>query len=267
MQLLASSPRIAFDRRFPYEVRHLAYLIRAAQVISTAAGPSEELPFPWSQRQLADSALNHLGPLPGRSALFDPARRRRAVSEALFRIFSEELAENAPGSTHYAEKVASGDLVEHARTLTRAKVIYGVRDPRDQLISIMRFNEKRGSLKFGWRAGDDQLSFAKRLCRQSRRYLDAALSAAKASERDALLVRYEDIVSRRAHTIERLSDWLGVELTDSVVREQQDHLAARHATSLSARQSVGRWRDELSPEVKDLFERELGPSLQAMGWQ
>jgi hypothetical protein len=65
-------------------------------------------------------------------------------------------------------------------------------------------------------------------------------------------------------TAERLGSWLGVELdAKSVVRDKA--YRAKHMTADSPEQSIGRWRNELEPEVAERFTNELGPELRAVG--
>ena len=75
---------------------------------------------------------------------------------------------------------------------------------------------------------------------------------------------YEDLVLDMPGTAERLGSWLGVPL-DAQSTARDKSFRSKHMTAATPEQSVGRWRDEMEPEVAERFSRDLGPELRALG--
>ena len=94
------------------------------------------------------------------------------------------------------------------------------------------------------------------------------------SER-AFMLRYEQLVSEPKRTITELFEYLGVESTpetvDRVLREASFEKAvtgqAGHGTSPSAEQSVGRWRRDLAPQLRQACSKAFAEPLAAFGYE
>jgi hypothetical protein len=65
---------------------------------------------------------------------------------------------------------------------------------------------------------------------------------------DNLFVRYEDCVADAAETFRRIWQFLDVAPQDVTPGGDADRLFSIHATSGSVKASIGRWRQDLSPE-------------------
>jgi glycosyltransferase involved in cell wall biosynthesis len=277
MKLLASSPQIAVERTFPYERKYFAYLWRWARLLDGEDWPEGQWgpqglgsltqmrshtmlgPPPWLPRTLVRSAPGE--PTMGQRA-FDLAWRefsRRAAREHLNALGVDH--ESAPPVRYLAEKhlntwkVPLGQLPPH-------RLIVLLRDPRDSWVSINAFNDIRGGGRLGRdRAGSREQHLDGVIRRQRERLRWIAELEEKG---EVPIVRYEELVNDLPGTAERLGSWLGVELdAKSVVRDKA--YRAKHMTADSPEQSIGRWRNELEPEVAERFTNELGPELRAVG--
>ena len=147
---------------------------------------------------------------------------------------------------------------------SRAKNIILLRDPRDEFLSKRAFNQKRGTLVFGWKEDDTGRSFALRMLDARRSFLRQYAELRVDQRR--MKFRYEDIILAGDSVVESLGSWLGLELS----REQVTEAAPRfshHTTTPTAEQSVQRWRVELEPELQDIFRSELREELEAVGYE
>lgn len=265
MQLFGTSPQIVFDRVYPFEVRYLTYLLRWAHMLAQQFGGD------------GNAADNHappsqiLGPLPYENAqLWNGEQMWPACFAAAWKEFSAVAVARMQGSMitetqprYYAEKVG-GWVPSYLERAMACNIILLVRDPRDMFLSISAFNRKRGYPGFGRLADDDDLTFAKRLINLWHHGFSHGLQVA--ANPSNILVRYEQLVLDLPYEAERLSRFLGVEFDVGVVEKQVSEFA-HHMTSSSARESVGRWRRELSPELKELFLNEVGKELQYYGYE
>jgi hypothetical protein len=83
---------------------------------------------------------------------------------------------------------------------------------------------------------------------------------------EAVVVRYEELVTDLAGVAARIGEWLGVELdADAVLAQRSDY--AHHVTADSVNASIGRWRNDLAPGEASQIARALGPRLTAYAYQ
>ena len=265
MSLLGSSPLIEFDRTYPYESSYLTYFSLLAGV--TVGDKEAARDAGWRRQSLGARNAPVVGPIPFPTGRYVGAGFDRTVMHALWDGFSEHIrarrrAEGAPEPLFYAEKVMLADL-EAAEAIEGLRRIHLLRDPRDVLLSTRRFNEKRGTVRFGWRPGDSDLDFARRQAPKIRARLEQLAPLRDEDGPQDLLLRYEDFMADPEATAARLSRFVGTPLS---LRDQLPKVA-KHATSETARSSVDRWRAELDPEVGRFYARELGDALEAVGYE
>jgi hypothetical protein len=79
------------------------------------------------------------------------------------------------------------------------------------------------------------------------------------------LFRYEDLVTDLPRQARRLEDWLSVRL-DPEVAAGDTEMRGLHVSAQTPEASVGRWKREMRREVAQLFNRELGEELEALGY-
>ena len=263
MQILASSNKIAFPREYPFEVRHLCYLTRAAQVLSRPFDPqaAQDLPFEWNPGFFFNQNPTFLGPIPSRHDSFDEEAYFGFLHNGLLKGFENQLLADNEEVRFYAEKVTANDIIAKLERSTRCKVIYGVRDPRDQMVSIMNFNKRRGNLGFGWQAKDTELSFAEKFAKRLKPYLRKIISLLEQPNPDAYVLRYEKLITSQEEEVSKLSSWLGVSLDTSFVESNKADVLQKHSTSTDPEASVAKWKKDLSQEAVLIFEKHLSDEL------
>jgi hypothetical protein len=80
------------------------------------------------------------------------------------------------------------------------------------------------------------------------------------------MVAYEDLVRDLTGVASLIGEWLGVDL-DPAVAGSDRRLRRLHVTAGDPERSIGRWREELPPHAVELFRRELGADLEALGFE
>ena len=150
-----------------------------------------------------------------------------------------------------------------------AREVVLVRDFRDMLCSILAFNAKRGVQGFGRDRADSDAEFVDEMGKPA----DALARSWEQRASKAHLVRYEDLVSRPAETVEGLLDYVGLDSGQQIVQamlaelDQAGEEATKHRTTSAATdESIGRWRAELGPELLARCEQAFGPALEAFGY-
>ena len=80
------------------------------------------------------------------------------------------------------------------------------------------------------------------------------------------LVRYEDLVLEPEQTLGRICALLELEAGPAEQREAEAATFQRHGTSGSPQESIGRWRNELTEEERELCETAFGDFLKILGY-
>ncbi len=222
MNLLGTSPLIAFDRRYPAEYRIGSYLTRMADAMTE---PFDE----GRHRGVTDFFFGERpswGPMPFASDALDVGAWRPSLLRAMWSSASDALVAVRPASRWYAEKLAVDDSPLRAAGVEVLRLDI-VRDPRDVLASRRAF--LAGGTE-GWSRDAEVV---------------ADELAARLDELDAdpaeLRLRYEDLAGDLTGTAKVLSERLGVDLHPSAVDRP-----ANHVTTASVAESIGRWRRDLT---------------------
>ena len=98
MQLLATSPEIVFDSRYPSEYRFLSYFRRVSDMITEPFDETRHrgvTPFFFSDDL-------EFGPIPFRSDLIDVAALRGPLLGSMWRAWSDEVRVRHPQARYYA---------------------------------------------------------------------------------------------------------------------------------------------------------------------
>ena len=267
MQLLGSSSQIVCDRVYPFEVRYLTYLLRWARVLGQEWKPVDS----WGPTENFTAPDGRIGPLPYADArLWDHQQLWTRCFTAAWREFSQIASARAHQDDtvalpflYYAEKVPFW-VMAYLREVIPYTVIVLVRDPRDMFLSITAFDKKRGFPGFTRRTEDDDWTFAGRfatLCRERFK-----IQREEAGSPGSILVKYEQLAVDLKNEARRLGQRLGVTLDVDSVEARTPRLK-HHMTSESPRESVERWRRELSKELNGFFVRELREDLQYFGYE
>jgi hypothetical protein len=151
---------------------------------------------------------------------------------------------------------------------SKPREIFLVRDWRDVFCSIIAFNNKRGVVTFGREGMESDAAFAYRLGADI-----ANLRREYHTRADrALLVRYEELLLNPEHELKRILDYIGVDATLSTIgailrqANEPDPLLQQHRTSRSERESIGRWKRDLSPELQEVVNAVFREHLEAFGY-
>lgn len=263
MQILGTNKRVCFERQYPFEHRYLTYAYNLARMPSLPAEMNER----WDNDTLFRCNANAVGCLPyGKSDAIEKEQLARALFPAIWREFSgnmkarQGLADDLP--CFYAEKVPH-QVADRSNELLHARSIFLLRDPRDEMVSIKQFNQKRGFHSFGWIDTDTDVTYAKKMCRNRVKFLHQMM--AFTADQNNIKIRYEDLILNGPDEVSRLSEWLGLSL-DYRAATSDKKIKSRHMTSKSPAASVERWKKELSEDVQEIFAKELGEELVQLGY-
>lgn len=263
MQVLGTNKRVVFERNYPFEHRYLTYVYQLSRVAGLPPAASDE----WNNDVMFRGTSPYVGSLPyGGVSLLDREALATETLISLWETFSNQMR-SASGLTpeqscFYAEKVPH-KVAEAANAHLKGRNIFLLRDPRDEMVSIKSFNQKRGFSSFGWLESDTDETYAKKMCANRRQFMQNMIEIPTDHKR--INVRYEDLIRQGQEEAARLSDWLGATLN---YREATANKAIkkRHMTSRNAASSVERWRRELSGDVLKIFSNELGDELTDLGY-
>ncbi len=276
MQLLASHGSVVAYRSQRLEARVVGYW---TSVLLELAKPSSyrEAMFAgvlagshwWAGDRLAGNAFledANLESWLGSENIEVIARFSISQVRALYSFLVE--SEGKKHARYVAEKSTPHLLPELARELfPETRQIVLVRDFRDMMASALAFSRRHGRASFGRERVDNDLDFPRQVRENAIPLLESWRTYADTSH----LVRYEDLVREPVRTISDVFQYLGLDTKDATVREivernRWDSSAAWHATSPGPIESIGRWRRELSDEMKERAQAELGPALEAFGY-
>jgi Sulfotransferase family len=257
MQLLGTGHGVVFDDRYPAEYRWLSYFARMADRMLE---PFDAARHPDATGFFFD-AERAWGPVPFDSDLVDRSRLASGVLEGMWAAWSAEVRHRRPEAALYAEKVAV-DIETIALTAIPLRVIDLVRDPRDVLASIRSFTA-RGVAGFGRRHDQDELEYVEQFVSTISAGVER-MTATPATV-DRLIVRYEDLILDSFNTVDRLSEWLGLELDHDAVTQQRSTYQ-QHMTSPSPEASVGRWQHDLDRPAVEILADRLGSVMEPLGY-
>jgi hypothetical protein len=254
MELLGTSPRIAFDRSYPFEQFWYRYLLATSRTIVGRAEASAEWDNSSLLRAGGTEAEIRGAPTWAGGDLAPDAER---FFGALWTAFTEQLPE---GTRYYAEKSPDTRTISHFPSLTPIEITV-VRDPRDQWLSILAFDKRRGNYGFGRFADEDVAAYRERMMGLFRDRLERSVALLEANERG--FYRYEDLMEDTTRVARDLSELLDVALDPKQITQRRDHITAKRG----AKGSVGRWRREMKADERQFFADHLGPLLGRVGYE
>jgi hypothetical protein len=255
MQLLGTSPAVAFDRVYPFEHSYLTYLTRLAGQIGAPLDAGMDM------ADVVYGDGHRVGRLPFDPQVVDRTELARAGLAGLWAAFSATVVATAPAARFYAEKFW-GEVGPVADAGLDPIVIDLVRDPRDVIVSIRAFNDKTGVARFGRSNARDDEQHLRRLATGMRLRL-AEFARPVAGEH--LMLRYEDLVADLPGQARRLEEALGVAFEPETVQQVRDGMAF-HMTSESPEASVGRWAGTLTAGEARVIEGALGSRMAELGY-
>ena len=153
----------------------------------------------------------------------------------------------------------------------RSREIVLVRDFRDVACSMLAYSRRQGSRgiwagRGGLDRGHDPL--AQRQPGRARWSTTCSGAAIGAH-----LVRYEELMTSADDTLRATLEFIGADARPETVASMRAALARErdraehHATTSSAAQSIGRWREEFDAGQRELAEHLFRPHLDALGYE
>ncbi|HET7416408.1 MAG TPA: sulfotransferase [Solirubrobacterales bacterium] len=273
MHSLAASPDIVVGGAYPYEFRFARYWLHAAKVLSDPPDPNNSPSLDAFQHDLGSIPNNpYFNSRSEPTALAwlaesQPPLVAELAQRSLDGMYGELAAERGNGR-YFAEKFAPSYAQSIAWEIygDRTRELFLVRDFRDVLCSIIAFNRKRGFEGFGRSESADDLDFVRRLGGAAR-----SLLREYEERRDrAHFVRYEDLVTDPEAAFSAIADYLGLDATaaEAMVAATTETSAKldRHKTSADPAASIGRWRQDLDPEIAAACEEAFAAPLEAFGY-
>jgi hypothetical protein len=278
MGLLAPHPEIVADQTYPYENFAARYWLHLLRVLASPADHDESShpsTFTQDQQRIGHNPF-HTAPLTNDPAIAELLGR--AYVERAARFSQESIDElygalattqGKPEARLFVEKFHPDHVPRIALELyPGAKEIFLVRDFRDVLVSVLAFNEKRGTVDFGrerFQSDEEYVAWI-------RMGADWLVTAWKDRQDESHLVRYEDLATRPAETLGAALTYLGVdhsaELVAALVRGAFEHPEVDgHRTTRSIEDSVGRWRRDLPRGLRSAVHRELDGPLAELGYE
>jgi Sulfotransferase family len=142
--------------------------------------------------------------------------------------------------------------------------VFLIRDPRDAILSVRSFNEKRGNYRFHeadiLKPLDQILFFAASLMRIAEYY--------DHFDGDRILIKYEDLVRTPTQVMRQVFDYLGIDHSPQEIAKFVSEIPSQndHVTSSSPEESIGRWKQELSGSQKEAVNWILQPFISRFGY-
>jgi hypothetical protein len=282
MRMLAAHPAVVVYERPPYEARGGKYWLH---VLKTLAAPTD------ARKRVGAPMEFHLEPLaaggnPFYSAAFAAWPDVEAWSGSTYVTelasfcqrsidgwyLATAAAQDQPiaALVYFAEKHFPDAYPRLLRELyPGARELFLVRDFRDMIASMRAYNARKGSGDFGRdKAGSDEAWLA---------HVHQNFLVLRAAWRDrgepGSLVRYEDLVRAPDATLPPLLASLGLDAAPETVSRliaaaAPDAPELRgHGTAGSPEASIGRWRNDLSPELRSALEEMFDDLLREFGYE
>jgi hypothetical protein len=274
-RLLIAHPEVVGYPVYPYEMHAASYWLHACRVLTT---PSNRVGIAHPDLFWFD--LQHISSPPFYSAFNEDllkwfndnyvnliALEYKSTIQSFYDYIAKKLKKKKV--RYFVEKQTVPNRSWLIYDLySKPREIFLVRDWRDVFCSIIAFNNKRGVVTFGREGMESDAAFAYRLGADI-----ANLRREYHTRADrALLVRYEELLLNPEHELKRILDYIGVDATLSTIRamlrqaNKPDPLLQQHRTSRSERESIGRWKRDLSPELQEVVNAVFREHLEAFGY-
>ncbi len=252
MRLLSQHPAIVTCQIYAYETRIIPFWMQLLQFLSQKANPIE--------------------------ATFgaDYPQKAAAFCQQTFDAFYQHLAD-AQGQiispselTYFAEKNSFNPNIGLLTEIyPQSKEIILIRDFRDVASSILAFNKKRGSEGFGRKRFKSDKEHLKEIMKNT---ASGLLHRWKLRQQQAYLVRYEDLILSPEETLKGIFQYLNLDDSQETIANIMEKASENtpytqwHQTSSSAKDSIGRWRQDLEPSLQKVCNRVLADALREFGY-
>lgn len=259
MHLLSCSDDIWFHKKYPFEARDLSYLFRVANVCTCASEKQTKV------NDVLRPKLNLIGRYPYQTSSSYLSNGKESLSlmiKDLWRGYSREVHNVAP-YRFYAEKVVE-DAAVFLNGILPCKNLFLIRDPRAEMLSILRFNEKRKTLGFGWEPGETAEEFALKLCGRRRNRMRDLASIENNDQ--CIVIYYEDLIQNFESKVSIIESFLDTKICRDKLQAGLSSFS-NHMTSSDAIKSIDEWKHELTDNIKQIFSLQLKDELAALGYE
>lgn len=273
MKLLTAHPEISGHMPYPLETRFAQHTYHAMRIASSfAPSYAEDMMTAFTARRPMLGPNPSFGYFKDLDGFFHQTyapgliERHMEMIDAFYRA-QKSVDEQKP--RFFAEKSTQDSyVVSVLDKIDGARRIMLMRDPRDIMVSIRKFNEQTGYLSFG---AERVSSFAEHaeLIRAS---IEWHLEAAGWEDERSIFLKYEDMIADWTETATELFGLLGIADDEDTVEQAVRVIHAekggevRHATSSSTSDSMGRWINDLEPEEKEICAAVFDDLLEKMGY-
>ncbi len=252
MRLLSQHPAIITCEIYAYETRVWPFWMQLLQFLSQRANPIET-PF---------------------SADYPP--KAAAFCQQTLDGFYQHLAEaqgkiiNPSELSYFAEKNTHNPNIHLLMEIyPQGKEVILVRDFRDLASSVLAFNKKRGTEGFGRQKFKSDDEYVRNVIKNTAFGLQQRW---KKRKKQAHLVRYEDLILSPEDTLKGVLEYLKLDSSQEAIAKMLDKASQDtpytgwHQTSSSAKDSIGRWRQDLDPSLQKVCNKVLADSLREFGY-
>jgi Sulfotransferase domain len=250
---------------YPYEARFGAHLVKEwfASMQPRAYGPTAQNSQSVDQNLLSMLKIlsDESSATDGRLAsFFDNAGRHcRDKIVNLYKMLSPR-----PSAWVIIEKLGLKLELKLVRRLFNTRPIFLIRDPRDILMSMRDFNQRRGTYDFHQQKAMDLNELLYALSESLMQM--AALHDHYTGEK--LLVRYEDLMREPGAVLSQILGFIGIPAARAECARMVKDAAVHkdHITATSPSASVGRWMGEMTASDQAAMNWHLQPFLSRFGY-
>jgi len=243
MNILSSSKDVLVPNSYPIENKYIGYLDGMAECF--ASRPSD-----WFDASAFPSFKEW--------ELFDIGKCATKLKTDMINSFVRSLDLQFPDKKYYAEKIW---IRKYEYFSFKVKRIFLLRDPRSRLLSTIRFNQKRKFRDFAWGNNDDIVTFTLKQCD-----LYKQIQARIDQEKNALCLKYEDLICDLSTELGRIEEYLGIELNYAHVDKSKEQFI-HHMTGGQNKESLTEWKKILPLNVLDLIDKESERFLTTFGYE
>ncbi|MCC2617229.1 sulfotransferase [Aestuariibacter halophilus] len=284
MKLLSQHPSIATSNFYPHEIKQSEYWMQMLKVLTDPAdfaSSSHPDNFEVTMGSIGHNPYTHehyLNQYNNSADFYDHysegvVRQTKDFVVQQIDAFYDLVAksENKPRAKYFTEKMLPCHLQSmYYDVYQEPKEIILVRDFRDVLCSAKSFNEKRNTVSFGRERVSDDIQWVEHVSKAGTMRMANALAERGGN---AFLLKYEDLILEPAKVLKDLFDYAEIDASEKTVasviaaaNETNSSMDA-HKTTKNPADSIGRWKKDMSEEMKAACKREMGHILGAFGYE
>jgi hypothetical protein len=281
MRLLAAHPGVVAYDRPPYEVRGGKYWLHVLKTLAAPADASKRVgaPMEFHLETIAAggnpfysaefAAWPEVETWSGSAYVSDLAAFCQRSIDGWYLATAAAQGEERESLRYFAEKHFPDDYPRLMRELyPGARELFLVRDFRDMVASMRAYNDRKAYADFGRaKAASDEAWL-----HELRQGVIALRDAWRTRGEPGSLIRYEDLVRTPAATLPPILAALDLDGSPAIIDQlitaaAPDAPALRgHGTAASPDASIGRWRQDLPPELREVVNATFADLLGEFGY-